>query len=161
MADCPRVYANARLLNPLPDSLLILPELVYQCPFDPGPVSLPPLCSSPIVAYLGNCIVSTASMSTTMTKVLRDPGATEPNSVTLVNAIRTQQGIPLPPPRSTATTVLNKDKDTPDSHVRRDGRLIRLTGVHPFNAESPLTPLYNEGMPCHVPKACMDWELTV
>jgi nitrate reductase (NAD(P)H) len=51
----------------------------------------------------------------------------------------------LPPPTTIPTQVLDVDKPTPDSHVPRDPRLIRLTGVHPFNVEAPLTDLYNEG----------------
>lgn len=51
----------------------------------------------------------------------------------------------LPPtPRSTQS-VLPEDLKTPDNHVPRDPRLIRLTGVHPFNVEAPLTELWNEG----------------
>jgi nitrate reductase (NAD(P)H) len=53
--------------------------------------------------------------------------------------------IPLPPPSTAPTDVLSLDKDTPDHHVPRDPRLIRLTGVHPFNTEAPLTALFNEG----------------
>ncbi|RAL11103.1 nitrate reductase NiaD [Aspergillus homomorphus CBS 101889] len=53
--------------------------------------------------------------------------------------------LPLPPPSKEPTEVLNVDKPTPDYHVPRDPRLIRLTGVHPFNVEPPLTALYNEG----------------
>jgi nitrate reductase (NAD(P)H) len=55
-------------------------------------------------------------------------------------------GIPLPPPSNTPTKVLDIDKDTPDRHVPRDPRLIRLTGVHPLNVEAPLTALYDEGI---------------
>jgi len=54
--------------------------------------------------------------------------------------------IPLPPPSNRPTKVLDIDKDTPDRHVPRDPRLIRLTGVHPLNVEAPLTTLYNEGI---------------
>lgn len=53
--------------------------------------------------------------------------------------------IPLPPPSKTPSKVLSLDLDTPDHHAPRDPRLIRLTGVHPFNAEAPLTELFNEG----------------
>ncbi|KAJ5727878.1 hypothetical protein N7493_005698 [Penicillium malachiteum] len=53
--------------------------------------------------------------------------------------------IPLPPPSINPTEILELDKGTPDNHVPRDPRLIRLTGVHPFNVEAPLTALYNEG----------------
>lgn len=53
--------------------------------------------------------------------------------------------IPSPPPSKIPTDVLAVDKKTPDSHVPRDPRLIRLTGVHPFNVEAPLSALFNEG----------------
>ena len=53
--------------------------------------------------------------------------------------------IPLPPPTTVPTKVLEADKKTPDAHVPRDPRLIRLTGVHPFNVEAPLSALFNEG----------------
>ena len=52
--------------------------------------------------------------------------------------------IPLPP-ISREQEVLELDKKTPDRHVARDPRLIRLTGTHPFNVEAPLTDLFNEG----------------
>lgn len=53
--------------------------------------------------------------------------------------------LPLPPPSTKPSEILDVDKITPDSHVPRDPRLIRLTGVHPFNVEPPLTALYDEG----------------
>ena len=53
--------------------------------------------------------------------------------------------IPLPPRTTIPTEVLEIDKKTPDAHVSRDPRLIRLTGVHPFNVEAPLSALFNEG----------------
>lgn len=53
--------------------------------------------------------------------------------------------IPLPPPTNPPTKVLEVDKKTPDAHVPRDPRLIRLTGIHPFNVEAPLSALFNEG----------------
>ena len=52
---------------------------------------------------------------------------------------------PLPPSTPAATKVLDVDKNTPDAHVPRDPRLIRLTGVHPFNVEAPLSELFDEG----------------
>ena len=52
---------------------------------------------------------------------------------------------PLPPRTSEPTEVLQADKDTPDGWLPRDPRLIRLTGVHPFNVEAPLSDLFNEG----------------
>ena len=52
---------------------------------------------------------------------------------------------PLPPPPHPASKVLEQDKKTPDAHVPRDPRLIRLTGTHPFNVEAPLTDLFKEG----------------
>lgn len=54
--------------------------------------------------------------------------------------------IPLPPPSTNPTEILSVDEKTPDSHVARDPRLIRLTGAHPFNCEPPLTDLYREGI---------------
>jgi len=83
---------------------------------------------------------------------------------------------PLPPNVVKPTEVLDIDKDTPDAHVPRDPRLIRLTGVHPFNVEAPLTDLYDEGFLTSpnlfyvrnhgaVPKCedaeIMDWTFTV
>jgi nitrate reductase (NAD(P)H) len=41
--------------------------------------------------------------------------------------------------------ILKEDLKTPDNHVPRDPRLIRLTGIHPFNVEAPLSALYDEG----------------
>ena len=52
---------------------------------------------------------------------------------------------PLPPRASAPTCVLEADKKTPDSWLPRDPRLIRLTGVHPFNVEAPLSDLFDEG----------------
>jgi nitrate reductase (NAD(P)H) len=49
------------------------------------------------------------------------------------------------PPKSRENKVLQEDLKTPDAHVPRDPRLIRLTGVHPFNVEAPLSALYDEG----------------
>jgi nitrate reductase (NAD(P)H) len=83
---------------------------------------------------------------------------------------------PLPPPSTAPTEVLAVDKKTPDHHVPRDPRLIRLTGVHPFNVEAPLTALYNEGfltspelfyvrnhgaVPEVKEEECMDWDFSV
>ncbi|POS78391.1 nitrate reductase [Diaporthe helianthi] len=52
---------------------------------------------------------------------------------------------PLPPEPRPNQRVLAEDLKTPDKHVPRDPRLLRLTGVHPFNVEAPLTELWNEG----------------
>lgn len=54
--------------------------------------------------------------------------------------------IPLPPSSINPTKVLAIDVGTPDAHVPRDPRLIRLTGVHPLNAETPLSELLDSGM---------------
>ena len=53
--------------------------------------------------------------------------------------------IPLPPPTTAPYEILEQDKKTPDAHVPRDPRLIRLTGIHPFNVEAPLSALFKEG----------------
>ncbi|EFX05421.1 nitrate reductase [Grosmannia clavigera kw1407] len=55
-----------------------------------------------------------------------------------------QRPYPLPP-AAKPVSVLMEDLKTPDRHVQRDPRLIRLTGVHPFNVEPPMTELYQEG----------------
>lgn len=52
---------------------------------------------------------------------------------------------PLPPSNVSALKVLPEDKKTPDNHVARDPRLIRLTGIHPFNVEPPLSDLWADG----------------
>jgi nitrate reductase (NAD(P)H) len=52
---------------------------------------------------------------------------------------------PLPSQTDNPTEILECDKNTPDAHVPRDSRLIRLTGIHPFNCESPLSTLYHSG----------------
>jgi nitrate reductase (NAD(P)H) len=52
---------------------------------------------------------------------------------------------PLPPPTNPPNDILKEDLKTPDNHVPRDPRLIRLTGIHPFNVEAPLSALYDEG----------------
>jgi nitrate reductase (NAD(P)H) len=57
----------------------------------------------------------------------------------------TEIKFPLPPPTNPPTEVLKQDQNTPDHHVPRDSRLIRLTGIHPFNVEAPLSALYDEG----------------
>lgn len=56
-----------------------------------------------------------------------------------------QIAFPLPPPAKNPTEILAQDKNTPDHHVPRDPRLIRLTGIHPFNVEAPLSALFDEG----------------
>lgn len=54
--------------------------------------------------------------------------------------------IPLLPESINPTEILAVDAASPDKHVPRDPRLIRLTGNHPFNCEAPLTELFNAGM---------------
>lgn len=58
---------------------------------------------------------------------------------------RVQPRYTLPPPTTVPTEILKEDLKTPDNHVPRDPRLIRLTGIHPFNVEAPLSALYDEG----------------
>ena len=56
-----------------------------------------------------------------------------------------EPNFPLQPPTNVPEKVLDIDKKTPDAHVPRDPRLIRLTGTHPLNAEAPLPALFAEG----------------
>ena len=80
------------------------------------------------------------------------------------------------PPKPSINSVLPEDLKTPDNFVTRDPRLIRLTGVHPFNVEAPLSDLYDQGFITNkdlhyvrnhgaVPKVedeqMLDWEFTV
>ncbi|KAF5018646.1 hypothetical protein F66182_9365 [Fusarium sp. NRRL 66182] len=80
------------------------------------------------------------------------------------------------PPKCLPKSVLKEDLKTPDSFVERDARLIRLTGVHPFNVEAPLSDLYDEGFLTsenlhyvrnhgHVPRCeddeILDWEFEI
>jgi nitrate reductase (NAD(P)H) len=93
-----------------------------------------------------------------------------------VSVARSTSQFPLPPPTKEPTDVLEIDKKTPDGWLPRDPKLIRLTGVHPFNSEAPLSDLYNEGFLTspelfyvrnhgHVPQVkdedIPDWEFTV
>ena len=48
--------------------------------------------------------------------------------------------------RPIQTKVLALDSNTPDRNVARDPRMVRLTGAHPFNAEPPLSALFDEGV---------------
>ncbi|OZJ03815.1 hypothetical protein BZG36_03815 [Bifiguratus adelaidae] len=83
--------------------------------------------------------------------------------------------LPSPPILDTKA-VLDIDLKTPDYHVPRDERLIRLTGAHPFNCEAPLSVLYDAGFltpaGLHyvrnhgaVPRVedadCLDWEIEI
>jgi len=80
------------------------------------------------------------------------------------------------PPKTRQNRVLPEDLKTPDNHVQRDPRLIRLTGIHPFNVEAPLSDLYDEGfitskdlhyvrnhgpVPRVADEEIMDWKFTV
>ena len=53
--------------------------------------------------------------------------------------------IPLPPISKAPIRTLDVDKKTPDANVPPDPRLFRLTGVHPFNVEAPLSALFDQG----------------
>ena len=70
---------------------------------------------------------------------------TPPDTEENVSDLSNDVAFPLPPP-SRQPEILEIDKKTPDHHVPRDPRLIRLTGVHPFNVEPPLTELYGQGI---------------
>lgn len=53
--------------------------------------------------------------------------------------------LPNVPPPDLADVVDAADANTPDKWVKRDSRLIRLTGKHPFNCEPQLDDLYAAG----------------
>jgi nitrate reductase (NAD(P)H) len=78
------------------------------------------------------------------------PPKSEANSDSTPNSRRSsstpaESRYPLPPPTTPPKEILKEDLKTPDNHVPRDPRLIRLTGIHPFNVEAPLSALYDEG----------------
>ena len=90
--------------------------------------------------------------------------------------VEESRSYPLPPKSRPDNKVLAEDLKTPDNHVVRDPRLIRLTGVHPFNVEAPLSDLFDEGFLTtkdlhyvrnhgYVPKVedseVMDWEFSI
>ncbi|KAI1423920.1 nitrate reductase [Xylaria sp. FL1777] len=114
--------------------------------------------------------------STDSSLEVSDTEATTPSSNRDKPSPRKLPPYPLPPKYRSDNTVLAEDLKTPDSHVVRDPRLIRLTGIHPFNVEAPLTNLYDEGFlttkDLHyvrnhgaVPKVedseIMDWEFSI
>ena len=61
------------------------------------------------------------------------------------NILCEEPELPPLPVSNPPIAILALDKDTPDAHVPRDPRLIRLTGIHPFNVEAPLSTLFNDG----------------
>lgn len=90
------------------------------------------------------------AMTTTQTLVSSDKLSFKKSHITFHDLPTPQEiDLPLPPPSFSPTEILDIDKGTPDHHVPRDSRLIRLTGVHPFNVEPPLTALYNQGTIIH------------
>ena len=78
-------------------------------------------------------------------RVTGDLPPTPPESIHNDCEKPTSADYPLPPASTAPTKVLDVDKKTPDGWLPRDPRLIRLTGVHPFNVEPPLSDLYNDG----------------
>lgn len=74
-----------------------------------------------------------------------EPPPTPPDTDDNASTSSSELGFALPPQSKAPTEVLQLDIKTPDAHVPRDPRLIRLTGVHPFNVEAPLSDLFNEG----------------
>nr|BDT56506.1 nitrate reductase-like protein [Rapaza viridis]BDU67343.1 nitrate reductase-like [Rapaza viridis] len=48
-------------------------------------------------------------------------------------------------PEEQPTEVDSRDVDTPDNWVKREPKLVRLTGRHPFNVEAPLPELAKYG----------------
>lgn len=104
------------------------------------------------------------------------PETVDGNDAECTTLTAAEPDFPLPPPSSIPPQVLDLDKSTPDAHVPRDPRLIRLTGVHPFNVEAPLNDLFNDGFLTSpelfyvrnhgaVPEVhdaeCLDWEFSV
>ncbi|KAG9103002.1 hypothetical protein FRC07_010108, partial [Ceratobasidium sp. 392] len=87
-------------------------------------------------------------MSDTTSSPVSASDSTLPSSPTssIYNEKDPKDGFPreFPPlPTSVLPTEVNQqDKQTPDSWVKRDERLVRLTGKHPFNSEAKLGDLF-------------------
>ncbi|BFZ56072.1 hypothetical protein PYCC9005_003114 [Savitreella phatthalungensis] len=84
--------------------------------------------------------------------------------------------LPFVPVSRKLTRVLEVDAKSKDAHVERDERMVRLTGNHPFNAEAPLSALWDQGFitppelffvrnhgacPGYTEQECIDWEIEV
>ncbi|KAF5560578.1 nitrate reductase [Fusarium napiforme] len=114
------------------------------------------------------------------------PGTAKPSRIGSLHDLQELSSIEPPrldhikpyplPPKCSPKSVLKEDLKTPDNFVERDPRLIRLTGVHPFNVEAPLSDLYDEGFLTsenlhyvrnhgHVPRCedddILDWEFEI
>ncbi|KAJ1309427.1 hypothetical protein OPQ81_006204 [Rhizoctonia solani] len=72
-----------------------------------------------------------------------------PASVTIDDKLGASTGFPksFPAlPQSTPPSLVStQDAQTPDNWVKRDDRLVRLTGKHPFNCEAKLGDLFSAG----------------
>ncbi|GFR51547.1 hypothetical protein Agub_g13966, partial [Astrephomene gubernaculifera] len=105
-----------------------------------GPVSR---ASSSPVTYLFQYLSIISNMT-----------ASEPISGAIISQA-VEHGAPYEPPLTPdhpewqlhvpAAQVDKKDQNTPDSWVRRDPRIIRLTGRHPLNCEPPIDVLMKYG----------------
>lgn len=74
------------------------------------------------------------------------PQTEDDDSDTSASSLSSEEvDLPSLPPTQIPTKILEVDQNTPDAHVARDPRLIRLTGSHPFNVEAPLSALFNDG----------------
>ncbi|KAF7529411.1 hypothetical protein G7054_g9893 [Neopestalotiopsis clavispora] len=137
-----------------------------------SPKTTPKLASSAFSAHFPPSPPDSASNTRAPSS---DAGSSHPDDVK-ENTTAVSSSYPLPPPSRKDIQVLPQDLKTPDNHVERDARLIRLTGVHPFNVEAPLSDLYNDGFLTSnglhyvrnhgaVPKVedseVMDWDFTV
>src|SRR3569833_2811270 len=144
---------------------LTTPPTPPNAPFSiPLPLRLPP---SPAETVIGARDSSSSNDD--------DSDFAGPVCVVDGNEVDGRRCYPLPPtPRQ--NKVLAEDLKTPDNHVERDPRLIRLTGIHPFNVEAPLSDLFNEGflttkdlhyvrnhgpVPRVEDSEILDWEFTV
>ncbi|KAF8671873.1 Nitrate reductase [NADH] [Rhizoctonia solani] len=80
------------------------------------------------------------------------PESTAPSSPSTViidhklsHTNRLPSHFPALPESTPPSQVSSQDVQTPDNWVVRDGRLIRLTGKHPFNCEAKLSDLFAAG----------------
>ncbi|CAE6432451.1 unnamed protein product [Rhizoctonia solani] len=110
---------------------------------------------SSLLSFSGRTVETTDSASSTSPDQLSLASSdnstvpSSPASVCLDEKLLATTGLPssFPAlPESTPPSVVSaQDEQTPDSWVKRDDRLIRLTGKHPFNSEAKLADLFAAG----------------
>ncbi|EGN92384.1 hypothetical protein SERLA73DRAFT_79664 [Serpula lacrymans var. lacrymans S7.3] len=105
---------------------------------------------------------SDATTSTAVTSIQSSPSfekAILPESFLLQSLIKSERdtctlphSLPAVPNNEEFATAAEPDRETPDNWLKRNPKLIRLTGKHPFNSEAKLESLFDAGFitPAHL-----------